>query len=108
MKTFEKEFTLLKSFRRELAWARESLQTDQPTILQVDDHPDGLRWEEVFCPLCPIQGENNKFLLMIILKLTQVGPEDDGHRLSVADYNADLSTLGDSMQYNNGKKFSTR
>ena len=40
--------------------------------------------------------------------MTQVGPEDDGYRLSVTDYNADLSTLGNSMYYNNGEKFSTR
>ena len=40
--------------------------------------------------------------------MSQVGPEDDGYRLSVTDYNADLSTLGDSMKHDNGQKFSTR
>ena len=40
--------------------------------------------------------------------MTQVSPEDDGYRLSVTDYNDDLSTLADSMKQNNGQKFSTR
>ena len=45
---------------------------------------------------------------MIILTMTQVGPEKYGYRLSVTNYNADLSTLGDSMNHDNGQKFSTR
>ena len=45
---------------------------------------------------------------MIIMTLSQVGPEDEGYRLSVTNYNAALSTLGHSMKYNNGKEFSTR
>jgi len=38
----------------------------------------------------------------------KVSPEDDGYRLSVTDYNAYLSNLGDSMIDNNGAMFSTR
>jgi len=38
----------------------------------------------------------------------KVGPEKYGYRLSVTNYNADLSTLGDSMNHDNGQKFSTR
>ena len=45
---------------------------------------------------------------MIIMTLSQVGPEDDGYRLSVTDYNDDLSNLEDSMKRNNGAMFSTR
>ena len=54
--------------------------------------------------------------IMIVMILTrkngqlvepQVGPGDD-YILSVGGFNDALSTLGDSMQYNNGKKFSTR
>ena len=45
---------------------------------------------------------------MIIMTLSQVGPEDEGYRLSVTNYNAALSTLGDSMKHHNGWKFSTR
>ena len=45
---------------------------------------------------------------MIIMTMAQVGAEDDGYRLSVTDYNDDLSTLGDSMKHNNGQNFSTR
>ena len=45
---------------------------------------------------------------MIVMTLSQVGPEDDGYRLSVTDNTANLSTLGNSMQDINGQKFSTR
>ena len=38
----------------------------------------------------------------------QVGPEEDGYRLTVGRFNEAQSTLGDSMDHNNGKKFSTR
>ena len=38
----------------------------------------------------------------------QVGPEEDGYRLTVGSFNEAESTLGDSMGYNNGMKFSTR
>ena len=38
----------------------------------------------------------------------QVGPEEDGYRLTVGSFNEAQSTLGDSMDHNNGKKFSTK
>ena len=38
----------------------------------------------------------------------QVGPEEDGYRLTVGSFNEAESTLGDSMSYHNGMKFSTR
>ena len=38
---------------------------------------------------------------------TQVGAGDD-YVLTVAGFNAALSTLGDSMDYNDGEKFSTK
>ena len=56
------------------------------------------------------------FCIMIIIILTrkngylielQVGPGDD-YTLTVGGFNDALSTLGDDMQVNNGKKFSTR
>ena len=39
---------------------------------------------------------------------TQVGPAADGYKLTVGGFNDALSTLGDSMAYNNGEKFSTK
>ena len=45
---------------------------------------------------------------MVIMTLSQVGPEDDGYRLSVTNFTVNLSTLRDSMQDTNGEKFSTR
>ena len=38
----------------------------------------------------------------------QVGPEEDGYRLTVGSFNEAESTLGDDMQYDNEWKFSTR
>ena len=38
---------------------------------------------------------------------TQVGP-GPGYTLSVGGFRPDLSTLGDSVTYNNGAKFSTK
>ena len=43
----------------------------------------------------------------IALPNPQVGPGDD-YTLSVTGFNDALSTLGDSMNYNNGENFSTR
>ena len=42
--------------------------------------------------------------MMIII---QVGPGDD-YVLTVGGFNDALSTLGDSMAHNNGKKFSAK
>ena len=42
-----------------------------------------------------------------ILVTTQVGAGDD-YVLTVAGFNAALSTLGDSMRFHNGMKFSTK
>ena len=41
---------------------------------------------------------------MVIL---QVGPGDD-YVLTVGGFNDDKSTLGDSMYYHNGRKFTTK
>merc|ERR1712061_874666 len=38
----------------------------------------------------------------------KVGPAWDGYRLTLGSFNEAESTLGDSMGYNNGMKFSTR
>ena len=42
-----------------------------------------------------------------IMMLLQVGPGDD-YVLTVGGFNDAKSTLGDSMKYNNGEKFSTK
>ena len=39
---------------------------------------------------------------------TQVGPAADGYVLTVGGFDDALSTLGDSMTYNNGMKFTTK
>ena len=38
----------------------------------------------------------------------EVGPAADGYVLTVGGFNDVLSTLGDSMTYSNGMKFSTK
>ena len=38
----------------------------------------------------------------------QVGSEADGYVLTVGEFNDPLSTLGDSMKYNSGMKFTTK
>ena len=43
---------------------------------------------------------------MIII--IQVGPEDGGYALTVTEFNTGLSTLGDSMSYIGGMKFSAK
>ena len=40
-------------------------------------------------------------------QLLQVGP-GEGYMLTVGEFNAALSTLGDSMDYHNGQKFTTK
>ena len=42
------------------------------------------------------------------MMMIQVGPAADGYPLTVGGFNDALSTLGDSMTYNNGMKFSTK
>ena len=44
---------------------------------------------------------------MMMTMLFQVGP-GDGYRLTVGGFNDALSTLRDSMYWNNGAKFSTK
>ena len=43
----------------------------------------------------------------MIMMMMQVGPGDD-YELTVWGFNNALSTLGDSMTYNNRMKFSTK
>ena len=43
----------------------------------------------------------------VYLIMTQVGPGND-YVVTVESFNDTLSTLGDSMGYHNGMKFSTR
>ena len=45
--------------------------------------------------------------MMMPTMLFQVGPGDD-YVLTVKGFNDALSTLGDSMNYHNGMKFSTK
>ena len=45
--------------------------------------------------------------MMMMKMLFQVGPGDD-YVLTVKGFNDALSTLGDSMLYNNGFKFTTK
>ena len=45
--------------------------------------------------------------MMMMTKLLQVGPGDD-YMLTVGGFNDAKSTLGDSMDYSNGMKFSTK
>ena len=40
--------------------------------------------------------------------MTQVGPPEDGYRLTVGKFNNALSNIGDSMKHDNGMKFSTK
>ena len=46
-------------------------------------------------------------MIMTIMMMFQVGPGDD-YELTVGGFNHAKSTLGDSMKYNNGAKFSTK
>ena len=46
-------------------------------------------------------------MMMTIMMMLQVGP-GDGYELTVGGFNEAKSTLGDSMFYNNGWKFSTK
>ena len=49
-----------------------------------------------------------KMMTMItMMMMIQVGPGDD-YTLTVGGFNDTLSTLGDSMHYNNEMKFSTK
>ena len=52
-------------------------------------------------PRASLQSDANNMTL-------QVGPEEDGYRLTVVSFNEAESTLGDSMSPNNGMKFSTK
>ena len=44
---------------------------------------------------------------MMMIMMSQVGPGDD-YMLTVEGFNDALSTLGDSMWFNNRTKFSTK
>ena len=46
-------------------------------------------------------------LMMMMMMMIQVGPGDD-YVLTVEGFNDALSTLGDSMTYNNGMKSTTK
>ena len=46
--------------------------------------------------------------MMIALTMTTQVGGGEGYQLSVSGFNADLSTLGDSLTYHNGMKFSTK
>ena len=46
-------------------------------------------------------------MTITIMMLLQVGPGDD-YVLTVGGFNDAKSTLGDSMKYHNGQKFSTK
>ena len=46
-------------------------------------------------------------MMMTIMMLFQVGPGDD-YELTVGRFNEAKSTLGDSMRYSNGEKFTTK
>ena len=46
-------------------------------------------------------------MMTMIIMLIQVGP-GDGYMLTVRGFNDALSTLGDSMYYSNGAKFSAK
>ena len=46
-------------------------------------------------------------LMIILMMLLQVGPGDD-YVLTVGGFHQSLSTLGDSMAYHNGMKFSAK
>ena len=47
------------------------------------------------------------YKIMMLMMMMQVGP-GDGYVLTVGGFNKALSTLGDSMAYHNGMKFSTK
>ena len=42
------------------------------------------------------------------LFVCQVGPAEHEYELTVGGFNSGLSTLGDSLSYHSGKKFSTK
>ena len=46
-------------------------------------------------------------MTIMMMMMIQVGP-GDGYVLTVGGFNKALSTLGDSMAYHNGMKFSTK
>ena len=46
--------------------------------------------------------------MMIALTMTTQVGVGEGYQLSVSGFNAGLSTLGDSLAYHNGAKFSAK
>ena len=49
----------------------------------------------------------NMMKIMMMMMMAQVGPGDD-YALTIGGFNDALSTLGNSMAYHNGMKFSTK
>ena len=48
-----------------------------------------------------------EMMIALTIITMQVGP-GDGYQVTVTDFNDALSTLGDSLRFNNGMKFSTK
>ena len=51
--------------------------------------------------------DTDMLVVMMMMMMMQVGPGDD-YELSVGGFNDALSTLGDSMAFHNGMKFSAK
>ena len=49
-----------------------------------------------------------QIMIEMITDLIQVGPEEGQYVLTVEGFNDPLSTLGDSLDYHNGMKFSAK
>ena len=68
---------------------------------------DGKSYHAVYDQFEVTGAELIKIMMMMTMMTMQVGP-GDGYMLSVGQFDSSASTLGDSMSYHNGMKFTTK